>query len=457
MHVRSLFLILALIAGLLMAAPTLQAEGSLTVVTTGALAPSIPTHEVNDILVVAWGFWGPNSTSLPDAAVPSGWTQAGVQLSFGTGNIDGKIGYFWKRAPAAGQTISIARPSGWDTGTDTAWGGRAYVIRGCITTGDPWDEADLTALYTTANQPVDALTVLGTERLAIHFLAKCDDFVTAPTVSGWTAGTQLESTTGTDHSQGSFRKDNVSADTGADASTVEAPAPTGNGYAFLGVSFKPPDAGPTVIDAIESLLVAATETVIGAATFDRAESLRVDDLEGVLGLALFDRTETLALLASEQAEGVPALTDTDSLKAVLVDVTDAVDIRLAPVESAPVTASEIVDALLASLFPAETLGIAASEVPDSGSIRIDPAEGSAVGLADAADALDVRLDDGEALPITINSEVESALVLVSAFDILGIEAGSAGEAQPEDGGSLGVRHVVRLSWPNQSESTGGPP
>jgi len=273
------------------AAPTLQAEGGLTVVTTGALAPTIPTHQADDILIVAWGFWGPNSTSLPDAAVPSGWTQI---AQFDAPAADGKIGYFYKRAAAAGQTVSIARPSGWDTGTDTAWGGRAYVIRGCIKTGDPWDEADPTAVYSTANQPVDALTVSGAERLAIHFLVKCDDFVTAPTVSGWTAGAQVESGTGTDHSQGSFRKDNVSSDTTADASTVEAPA--AGRYAFLGVSFKPP--------AITTIDKTHTTDALLEATVDKTHT--TDGLlKGALDKA--HTTDSLLKAALEKAHTTDAL------------------------------------------------------------------------------------------------------------------------------------------------------
>ena len=225
-----------------MAAPTLQAEGTLNVVTSGNNSPTIPTHQADDILVVAFGFWGPNSTGNPlaDCAVPSGWTQI---TQFDAPALDGKIGYFWRRATAAGTTITLTRPSGWDTGTDTAWGARAYVIRGCITTGDPWDQAVASAVYSTANQAVAAITVSGSERMVVHFLVKCDDFATAPTLSGWTAGTQVESTSGTDASAGTFRKDNISAGTGADASTTEAPA--AGRYAFLGVSFKPLAATPT--------------------------------------------------------------------------------------------------------------------------------------------------------------------------------------------------------------------
>ena len=150
-----------------------------------------------------------------------------------------------KRAVSGAEANPVfTRPGAWDTGTDTCWGGRCYVIRGCITTGNPWDHS-VPVGYTGSNGAVAAVTVSGAERMVVHFLVKTDDFATAPTVPEWTAGAQVESNTGTDHSQGTFRKDNVSADTGADASTVEAPA--AGGYVFLGISFKPPEARSLIV------------------------------------------------------------------------------------------------------------------------------------------------------------------------------------------------------------------
>lgn len=247
-------------------APTLQDEGALASITTGNLVPVPGTHQADDILLVSWIFWGPNSTSLPDVATPSGWVsiaQADAPAA------DGKVGYYYKRATGSSDSVTFTRPAGWDTGADTNWSGRVYVIRGCITTGDPWDEADMTAIYSTALQPVDALTVSGSGRLAIHFLAKSDDFAVAPTVPGWTAGTQVESTTGTDASAGSFRIDDRGTDTTADVSTVEAPA--AGRYAFLGVSFKPPD--PTATSTwTPTFTWTPTWTPTATPTFTPAES-----------------------------------------------------------------------------------------------------------------------------------------------------------------------------------------
>ena len=227
-----------------MAAPTLFGETGIASTTTGSTigcafdsASGGPGNSIGDILVVSMAYWGPNSTAVLTSApaAPAGWTL----LTSSVINInDGVIAYYWRRTTANDETgPTFSRPSGWDTGTDTCWATHGYVIRGCTPNGDPWDAFALSSLYASANQAVPAVTVSGAERTVLQFLVKTDDFATAPTVSGWTAGTQVETTTGTDASFGSFRKENVSSNTSADASTVSAPA--AGFYAFLGVSFKP--------------------------------------------------------------------------------------------------------------------------------------------------------------------------------------------------------------------------
>ena len=260
-----------------MPAPTLQAEGALAVVTTGNLAITTPAYEINDIVVIAIAMWAPNTAGASGINTPSGYTtiaQAYYPLS---GTNDGYYGYYWRRASASstGDSITITRTAGWDTGTDTAWGGRAYVIRGCETSGDPWDHFALT-IYTTATGNVPAVTVSGSERTVIQFLVKTDDFATAPTVSGWTSGTQVESTTGTDHSQGSFRKENVSSSTTAWSSTVEAPA--AGFYTFLGISFKPPVTGAQLSRTVSDTITTVSESIARILTFARAisDSVAID-------------------------------------------------------------------------------------------------------------------------------------------------------------------------------------
>lgn len=227
-----------------MAAPTLAAEGALADVTTGNLTVTNPSHQANDILVLTAGLWAPNTTGniANWSSQPSGWTQLHDAVR-STTEIDGRAGVWWIRATSGSETNpALGRPASADTGTDTSFHGRVYCIRGCITSGDPWDDTSYSNepsgdWLTGANGNVSAVTVSGWGRTVIWFLTRSDDYVVAPTMSGWTVGTQVESTTGTDSSFAAFYKENVSASTTGDAITQEAPA--AGGWWAWGASFKP--------------------------------------------------------------------------------------------------------------------------------------------------------------------------------------------------------------------------
>lgn len=215
-----------------MAAPNLQAEGSIAAVTTGDLTVTLPAHQADDILVVTVLTQVENTAgTAAETPTPSGWTK-----SQGYKDDDLEASLFWKRAASGSETNPVfTRGSGWDTGNDTFYGGRAYVIRGADTNDPPWDELDWTTPYVDANQAFDAVTVSGSERMVVQFYLSLDDLSAGAAPSGWTAGTQVTSTTGTDGGFQTFRKDNVSTSTGADASAAAAQP----GYWFVGISFKP--------------------------------------------------------------------------------------------------------------------------------------------------------------------------------------------------------------------------
>lgn len=211
----------------------------------------MPAHAVDDIIVIATFFWGPTPGTVPvDIPTPTGgWTPVlGTQLTLlSGGNVRGKMQWFWRRATTSSTpNPGWSRGSNWDSGTDTAWYCRGFTISGCDTAGDPWDQAVASAVYTATNGAFSAVTVSGSERMVVQFALRSDitTFPAAP--SGWTAGTSDTNTTGTDGSSQTYRKNNVSASTSADATTTGA-AITG-GYAFLGISFKPPAAGGTAWD-----------------------------------------------------------------------------------------------------------------------------------------------------------------------------------------------------------------
>ena len=229
-----------------MAAPTLQAQGTIAAgVQTGAptltiAGGQIPAHIADDILVVVAMAWVPNTTT-PDAAqipTPSTWTLLGTQIGIPTASPrDGWVAAFWTRATGSATTITLTRGAGRDTGTDTCFNARAYVIRGCVTTGNPFDAVATAGYYTAANQNLPAVTVSGSERTVIVFGGVSDNLAFSMASTGWTTGTAGADAGGTDSGFQVAYKENVASSTTAAAATVTAPA--AGGYGFIGVSFKP--------------------------------------------------------------------------------------------------------------------------------------------------------------------------------------------------------------------------
>lgn len=419
-----------------MAAPTLQAEGSAVGATSGTLSPTIPTHQADDILILAVVFWGPNTVG--DAAAvptPSGWTSIVDLATPATTPIDGRLAFFWRRAAAAGETVSVTRGASWDTGTDTQFAARVYVIRGCITTGDPWDEADPTVVYNTANQPVDAVTVSGTERLVIQFLSAQDDWATNPTApAGWTAGTVQESTSGTDAGFFDFRKDNVSASTGADTPTV--PVPTQGYYAYVGISFKPPATSQslsiTQADETDAAVELRVPKLVAATTVNSAVTLDVDKKVTIVAAVEVDAAQALSTAAAQhinlpiatEADAAQALTYAKTLtpavtvnSAVALDVDKLVKITPATeVDSAPTltelrtlpVATTVNTAVALTFFLAHTL-TAATEADAAQTLSVIKPIIKAITAATEVDAAQTLSQTGETLPVT--TEADSAVAL----------------------------------------------
>lgn len=284
-----------------MATPILQAEGATVAVTTGAPSVVIPTHQADDIIIISAVFWGP-ATSGDAAQIPTptgSITYALIGSQTGqpaAANRDGWSALFWGRADSAGETVTLTAGASWDTGTDTCYGARAYVIRGCVTTGNPFEFQAAAGPYTTANQAFAALTVSGSERLAVHFGISMDNAAFAMTSSGWTDGTEDDDSTGTDCAFQTVRKSNINTNTAADASTVAAPQQAA--YFFYGVVFRPPLiatlTGTITASVTEADIVAGGKTLI----------ITVNDRWIAAGAGSFDlqRDEIIAGCDSAQSE-----------------------------------------------------------------------------------------------------------------------------------------------------------
>jgi hypothetical protein len=218
--------------------PTLQAEGATSAVTTGAPSVTIPTHQADDILLVSAVIWAPNTAeNVAEIPTPSGWELLAHQPhQVGTLKIDGYHALFWKRATGAGETVTLTRGAGWDTGTDTNFGARAYVIRGCRTTDTPFTTIQEAGPYTTANQALPAFRINDYNHLAMVFasMTAVNNLLSAAT--GYTVGTQDTDAAGTDCNFQTARLADPGADVAAVASTTTAP--TTGSYMFFGVAFK---------------------------------------------------------------------------------------------------------------------------------------------------------------------------------------------------------------------------
>lgn len=251
-----------------MAAPTLQAQGATDAVTTSVPSVVIPAHQANDIIVVDVVIWAPGTIGDVNAIpTPSGFGIVGSELYPPSVEIDGRRTLFWKRATGSSETVTLTRGASWDTGTDTCYGARAYVIRGCVATGNPWDATVVTAARTTANTDFLAVTVSGSERMVVQFGGSTDNQAFAMTSTGWTTGSEDPDVAGTDCNFQTARQDNVSVSTTADTATVSAPAQ--GFYGFIGVSFKP----PTVPRPAAPIRVAGQAVARASSWFRRHEGL----------------------------------------------------------------------------------------------------------------------------------------------------------------------------------------
>lgn len=236
-----------------MAAPTLQAQGTINAVTGDVLSLTIPTYAANDIIVVTVYAFQPNSTNTvrPGITIPGdgfkGFKNTADPDSgvYGTYVIESTVNYFsafWIRATSAvsvGSSIEVQKFG--DTGNDTCFGGRIYVIRGCDPNGEPFDSPvpDWSTPSTAANPQLPAATVLGAERLVVHFMAKTDNTTNPTAATGYTVGTNATTTTGTD---GSFQTYRRTADANVTAVTPTggaAPAALNGTSSYFSVVFRP--------------------------------------------------------------------------------------------------------------------------------------------------------------------------------------------------------------------------
>lgn len=109
-----------------MALPTWQAAGT-PVSGLGDITPVWPAHAANDVgLLVVESTIGP-------VATPTGWEHVTGSPLTTTGALGNELTVFWKRAASGAET----NPTITDTGNHQ--GAVIVTVRGCITSGNPWN------------------------------------------------------------------------------------------------------------------------------------------------------------------------------------------------------------------------------------------------------------------------------------------------------------------------------
>lgn len=145
---------------------------------------TLPAHQIDDILIVV----AINDGGTDITCSTSGWAEIG--------EYDGTINanWFWKRATSPSET----NPTIEATTTDVF--AIAYTVRGCITTGTPYEDAHATGYYQYDVQWASGFATTDVQRLAVVFATVDNDtaWSVAPPPTNWTTYSDLTTSTGTD-------------------------------------------------------------------------------------------------------------------------------------------------------------------------------------------------------------------------------------------------------------------
>ena len=173
-----------------MAVPTFVAAGTIAVdvADPGSITPTPPTHQANDILVVGAMLANTGGTELTTAT--AGWAEIAKIIP------NRQIKWWWKRAAGSG----TAGPTITSDTTDIFT--ICYAIRGCITTGTPYEDATTSGDFATQDTTPDTAEIDTTaaDRLVVGSLGVRDNTAwgTPPPPATWGLDDDSTSSAGTD-------------------------------------------------------------------------------------------------------------------------------------------------------------------------------------------------------------------------------------------------------------------
>jgi hypothetical protein len=261
-----------------MAAPIMQGSSAIVAgLTNATITPILPAHQADDILIVC-ALYKPTITELNIAT--SGWALLDSSGSGGGGL--GGVAWFWKRATSGAETnpaVSVVSGSGDHYA-------QAHVIRGCITSGNPWDVFASQAFTTTDPFSASGITTTVADTLICVIGGDTDDamasvVVTASDPTTFSGGTTtdnrwVESTSGTDGTLFIAFATKASALPTGNISLNWSAAPDGG--AILKIAFKPPASGtPHTTNPADTLSLSDSATVTIGRSATPADTISLAD------------------------------------------------------------------------------------------------------------------------------------------------------------------------------------
>lgn len=226
-------------SGSALVAPIVQAVGAAATGTSATDVVAVwPTHDANDIGLMIVSGCGPNAY-----VAPSGWASVtnSPQVTSDTGPAGARLSVFWRRAVSNAESSATVV----DVASDDAKLAVIVTVRGCTTTGDPWDATAGGVENVATNAIViPGLTTTGANRLVLAIVAQTND-VAGGQVSGF-ANASLTGVTETfDDSTlggggaGLAVASGVRAEAGAVSTTTGTLAGTAAVLAYLAIAMKP--------------------------------------------------------------------------------------------------------------------------------------------------------------------------------------------------------------------------
>lgn len=157
--------------------PQVRSVGTFVAGATG-LSPVAGTHRVNDILFLLMETEDTATMSFVDQA---GYSEvAGSPVVAGSGGVGTQLHLYWKRAASSAESNPVID----DTGNHQR--ARILAVKGCVTSGDPWDATPSTDTEGTGSTSVTIPggTTSGNHRLILTIVTNPTDTIVSQ-VSGW--------------------------------------------------------------------------------------------------------------------------------------------------------------------------------------------------------------------------------------------------------------------------------